>query len=233
MASVNLSFRQLNLRRIIFLVIVIIGLSAIWNIQFKLDISRKTTLRERLMEELSYFPSGKFLKPAVIEYQLAVADIIYLRSIQYYAQHLMTDHKYIWLDHIFDILISLDPNFIGAFDFGSVILAWDARQVNDALQLLSRASANNPTNWKLVFNTAFIEYMLHKDYVSAGYYFEIASKLPETWTITERWAAFSYVRGGATSLAVEVWLSIYQTTENRKLKEIAERELNQLGYKMR
>lgn len=228
----NLLFLQkyINFRRIIKLLIFIIGLIVIWNIQFQLDINRKTALRERLMEELSYFPSGKFLKPIVIEYQTAVADIIYLRAIQYYAQHLMTDRKYIWLDHIFDILISLDPHFVGAYDFGSVILAWDARQIDEALKLLYLAIAHNPTNWKLVFDVAFIEYMLTRNYVSAGYYFEIASKLPETWTITGRWAAFAFARGGATELAIEVWLSIYQLTENRKLKEIAIRELKRLGF---
>ncbi|MBS4016354.1 MAG: hypothetical protein KGZ86_07985 [Candidatus Latescibacteria bacterium] len=232
MLLANLSFKQINYRRIIILVTLIIGILAVWSIQFNLDLSRKTTIREQLMEELSYFPSGKFLKPAVIEYQTAVADIIYLRAIQYYAHHLLSDRKYIWLNHIFNILNALDPHFIGAFDFGSIILAWDAEQIDEAMKLLYSAIANNPTNWKLVFNAAFIEYMLTKDYVSAGYYFEIASKLPETWAITNRWAAFAFARGGATQLAVEVWYSIYETTENRKLKEIAERELQRLGFKV-
>ncbi|MDW7988277.1 MAG: hypothetical protein RMJ65_06215, partial [candidate division WOR-3 bacterium] len=74
--------------------------------------------------------------------------------------------------------------------------------------------------------------MLTRDYLSAGYYFEIASNLPETWAITKRWAAFSFARGGATELAIEVWLSIYLTTENQKLKDLAKRELVRLGYNL-
>jgi hypothetical protein len=30
-------------------------------------------------------------------------------------------------------------------------------------------------------------------------------------------------------MAIEIWASIYRTTENRKLKELAERELIKLG----
>ncbi|MEO0072247.1 MAG: hypothetical protein ABIK10_02240 [candidate division WOR-3 bacterium] len=230
--SSGVALKIIGWRRILIIVIILISLLGIWNLQTYLDISRKTLLSERLMEELSYFPSGKFLKPVLIEYQMLMADLVYLRAIQYYAHHLLTDRKYIWLDHIFDVLLNLDPHFIGAFDFGSIVLAWDARQINEARKLLLTALTHNPTNWKLAFNLAFIEYMLTKDYRTAGYYFEIASNLPETWTITKRWAAFSFARGGATDLAIEVWLSIYYTTENQKLKDLARRELERLGYKI-
>jgi hypothetical protein len=224
--------KTISWKRILILVVIIIGALAIWNIQFSLDLSRKKSISERIVEELMYFPSGKFLKPAVIEYQTAMSDIVWLRSIQYYAQHLMSDRKFEWLDHIFDILTSLDPKFTGAYDFGSIILAWDARQVNQALQLLYRGMEHNPLDWQIVFNAAFIEYMLRRDYVSAGYYFETASKLPGTWTITERWAAFAFAKGGAKNLAIEVWAKIYGSTQNRKLKELAERELIKLGVKL-
>jgi len=214
-----------------FLTIVFLVISGIiiWTIQFYLDLSRQKTIGTKVVEELMYFPSGKFLKPAVIEYQTAMADLVWLRAIQYYGQHLMTNQRYEYLDHIFDILSVLDRRFTGAFHFGSLVLAWDARQVQGALKLLHIGINHNPLNWQLCFDAGFINYMLTKDYVAAGYYFEIASKLPETWKITERWAAFSYAKGGATNLAVEIWSSIYATTENRKLKELAERNLIKLG----
>jgi tetratricopeptide (TPR) repeat protein len=209
--------------------IVFLSGLAIWAIQFNLDLQHHKSIETRIIEELMYFPSGKFLKPAVIEYQTAMADFVWLRAIQYYGQHLMTNQKYEWLGHIFDVLSTLDTRFIGAYHFGSLVLAWDAHQVFPAIKLLNQGMSFNPLNWQIVFDAAFINYMLTKDYVSAGYYFEIASKLPETWKITERWAAFSYAKGGANPMAIEIWASIYRTTENRKLKELAERELIKLG----
>jgi hypothetical protein len=223
-------FRRIVLKRILSIILIVIGGSAIWLIQFNLDMSRHKVLSTRLVEELMYFPSGKFLKPSVIEYQTAMSDLVWLRAIQYYGQHMMTDRKYEWLGHIFDILTTLDGKFIGAYHFGSMILAWDAHQSSEALKLLSTGHANNPLDWQLLFDAAFINYMIRRDYTSAGYYFEIASKLPGTWKITQRWAAFSYAKGGAKEMAIEIWLSVYNTTENRKLKELAARELIRLGF---
>lgn len=217
------------IRRIIPIPIIAIGFILIWQTQNSIDVARHKPLQVRIVEELMYFPSGKFLKPMVIEYETAMADLVWLRAVQYYGQHLITDRKFIWLDHIFDILTTLDPRFIGAYHFGSIVIAWDARQVTEALKLLNQGMTNNPLNWQLVFDAGFIHYMITKDYVSAGYYFEIASKLPETWALTERWAAFAFDRGGAKEMAIEIWQTIYQTTENRKLKEKAEQELRRLG----
>jgi hypothetical protein len=213
---------------IITMLIILAGI-AVWHIQFNLDLSRHKTIEVQVVEELMYFPSGKFLKPAVIEYQTALADLVWLRAIQYYGKHLTSNQKYEYLAHIFDILSYLDNRFTGAFHFGALVLAWDARQAHEALKLLQQGISHNPLNWQLVFDAGFINYMLTKDYITAGYYFEIASKLPETWNVNARWAAFAYAKGGSTDLAIEIWSSIYLSTENRKLKELAERNLIKLG----
>jgi len=217
--------------RIGVLIFIFLGSVAVWFIQFNIDIVKQRKLLGKPVEELMYFPSGKFVKPALIEYQSGMSDLIWLRAVQYSGQHL-TDNKFVWLAHIFDILTTLDTKFIGAYDFGSKTLAWNAKQVSEAESLLSRGIINNPLEWKLAFGYAFIEYVLTKNYVDAGYYFEIASKLPYTWKITERWAAFSFAKGGAKELAIELWDSIYYTTENSRVKELAEWNLAELGIKL-
>lgn len=221
------------LKRIFTVIIIVIGFISILAIQFNIDIGKQKKITERFIGELMYFPSGKFLKPISIEYQTVASDLVWLRAIQYYGQHLMIDNKYEWLEHIFDILTNLDKKFIGAYDFGSQIIAWDACRPYEALKLLHKGITYNPLNWRLVFNAGFVNYMLTKDYISAGYYFEIASKLPETWKITERWAAFSFKKGGAKEMAIEIWANIYYTTQNSRLKTLAERHLVELGIKLK
>lgn len=224
--------KKISWKRILVVIIIAIGFIGIWLIQFHIDIEKQKKITEKFVGELMYFPSGRFLKPTFIEYQSIASDLIWLRAIQYYGQHLITDNKYEWLEHIFDILTTLDRKFIGAYDFGSQIIAWDAGRAYEALKLLHQGIAYNPLNWRLVFNAGFINYMLTKDYVTAGYYFEIASKLPETWKITERWAAFSYKKGGAKEMAIEIWANIYLTTQNSRLKALAERQLIELGVNL-
>jgi hypothetical protein len=204
------------------------GLVLVFLLQLRIDQSTEERLGERAMQELAYFPSGQFIRQASIEYQDVAADAIWLRAVQYYGHHLMTDRKYEWLGHVFKILTTLDPRFIGAYHFGAITLAWDAREPAQALDLLDAGMAANPMNWQLPFDAAFINYALLRDYEQAGRLFKIASKLPNAWQLTARWAAFSTGKAGDFETARQMWLDMYDNTGNKRLKELAVRQLKLL-----
>lgn len=206
-------------------VLVIWGFVAVYLLQLAIDAGGEMRQREKAVEEMMYFPSGRFMKPAAIEYQVLAADMIWLRAVQYYGYHLMTDRKYEWLGHIFEILTELDPRFIGAYHFGALTLAWDAGNPNQALQLLKLGMRRNPTNWQLPFDAGFINYMLTRDYDMAARYFRIASELPGAWHVTHRWAAVAAGRAGSFEVARDMWVEIYNSTENRRIRELAVRQL--------
>ncbi len=219
------------MRRRFFFTLLSLITAGLWvffliRLQVIVDKKRKKPLRELLVEELAYFPSGKFLKPVVIEYENLAADLIWLRAIQYYGHHLMTDRRYTWLGHIFNILTTLDPRFIGAYRFGAMTLAWDANQPDSAIKLLRQGLRLNPLRWELAFDIAFIYYMLLKDYEKAGNYFYLASKMPKTWGISRRWAAFSYGRSeNRREFGKILFADLYQSTQNPEMKRIARRGL--------
>ncbi len=197
-------------------------------LQKEIDKQRKVSLREILLQELMYFPSGKFLKEMAIEYDNLLSDFVWLRAIQYYGFHLVTDRKYDYLFHIFDILTTLDERFSGAYHFASFCLAWDAQKPDSAIYLLKRALIADPFNWQHYFDIGFINYMIIKNYEEAGYYFYLAAQLPQTWRISERWAAFSYGKSPKKEFAEILWQDIYNSTDNPQLKKIAKRGLKVL-----
>jgi hypothetical protein len=207
------------------IVILVLGWTSIFFLQNSIEKTYRRRLAERLVEEMMYFPSGKFLKPVLIEYQDLGADLVWLRAIQYYGQHLMTDLKFEWLGHIFEILTRLDPHFVGAYHFGSMTMAWDAHEPNAAIDLLRTGTTNNPLNWQLPFDMGFIYYSLLNDYNDAGYYFQIASKLPDAWNVLPRWSAFAYERAGKNEVSRQIWTDIYNQTNNKAIKNLAERNL--------
>lgn len=211
--------------RIILVFIFFIGF---YFLQREIDKERKVTLREILLQELMYFPSGRFLKQIAIEYDNLLSDVVWLRAIQYYAFHFATDRKYDYLFHIFDILTTLDERFSGAYHFGSYCLAWDAKKPDSAIYLLKRALASDPLNWQHYFDIGFINYMVTKNYEDAGYYFYLAAQLPGTWKISERWAAFAYGKSEKKEFAEILWQDIYHSTDNPHLKETAKRGLKVL-----
>jgi len=209
-------------------VLIVWGFVGAYLLQLSLDRAGENRMRERAMAEMAYFPSGRFLRQASIEYQSLAADFIWLRGIQYYGYHLMSDRKYEWLGHVFDILTSLDPGFIGAYHFGAITLAWDAGKPHEAVDFLTRGMRANPMSWQIPFDAGFICYMLLRDYGRAGTFFEVAAKMPNAWFVLARWAAIAKAKAGDFQTAREMWLDILKGTENRKLKELIVRQLTNL-----
>ncbi|MEO0082024.1 MAG: hypothetical protein ABIL25_07010 [candidate division WOR-3 bacterium] len=209
-------------------VLVLWGFVGVYLLQLAIDDTRRQGVQERLIEELAYFPSGRFLRQAAVEYQAVAADFVWLRAIQYYGHHLMTDRKYEWLGHVFEILTTLDERFIGAYHFGAMTLAWDASEPNQAVKMLVDGMKANPMAWQLPFDAGFICYMQLEDYEAASEFFRIASKLPDAWVVAERWAAVSMTKAGRADIARQMWLDIYHGTENRALRALVLRQLRHL-----
>ena len=210
------------------LVLVVWGFVGAYLIQLSLDRAGENRMREKAMAEMAYFPSGRFVREASIEYQGLAADFVWLRAIQYYGYHLMSDRKYEWLGHVFGILVSLDPGFIGAYHFGAITLAWDARKPHEAVDFLTDGMKANPMSWQIPFDAGFICYMVLRDYDRASTFFEVASKMPNAWFILARWAAIAKVKAGDFRTAREMWLDILKGTENRVLKALVVRQLKNL-----
>lgn len=210
------------------LVLVIWGFVSVYLLQLSIDGTSKAEMREEVVQDLVYFPSGDFLREATIEYQNVASDAVWLRAIQYYGHHLMTDRKYEWLGHVFEILAALDPQFIGAYHFGAITLAWDAGKPREATRLLVEGMKANPLDWQLPFDAGFINYMLLDDYETAAVFFEITAKLPDAWLVASRWAAVARAKAGDFGTARDMWLEIYHGTENQQLRKLVARQLRLL-----
>jgi tetratricopeptide (TPR) repeat protein len=179
-------------------------------------------------QELMYFPSGRFLKETAVGHTTTLADIAWLRAIQYYGHHRMTDRKYEMVGHIFDIITTLDPNFVHAYVFGAVVLSQDAGKPEEGLALLRKGMRANPDNWLLAFETGFIYYVILHDCENAGRYFGLASRLPNAPVMTRRFAAFVQEKAGHTETAFELWSEIARVTDNTFIKQMAEERMEKL-----
>jgi hypothetical protein len=183
-------------------------------------------------QELMYFPSGRFLKQSALGHTTTLADIAWLRAIQYYGHHRMTDRKYDMVGHVFDIITTLDPNFVHAYVFGAVVLSQDAGRPEEGLALLRKGMRANPDNWLLAFETGFIYYVVLRDCENAGRYFSLSSRLPDAPDMTARFAAFVEERAGHTETAFELWAEIARATDNKFIREMAEERMEKLKQQL-
>jgi hypothetical protein len=179
-------------------------------------------------EELMYFPSGRFLKEASLGHQMAVADMAWLRAIQYYGTHRQTDQVYDMAGHIFEVVTTLDPLFRNAYVFGGLVLAQDAGDVEGGVALLRKGIANLPDEWLLPFEVGFIYYICSADMDRAQRWFLEAAAKPEHPESVERFAAFCAARSGDLKTALRLWVQLYESTDNEYVRQMAEKRVRDL-----
>lgn len=179
-------------------------------------------------EELLYCPSGYALRQAALGYETAAADLAWLRAIQYYGEHRLTDQKYNMIGHLMTVVTDLDPRFTQPYVFGAFVLAQELHQPERGLDLLERGLRANPREWELAFQMGFLHYVCTHDYAAAARYFTLAARIPGHAAYAERFAAWANERSGNTELAGLLWRGVL-ATGNRYMQEVARRELRRLG----
>lgn len=161
-----------------------------------------------------YFPSGRFMSAVTVGYDNLAADFVWLRAIQYYGEHRLTDLRFEYLGHIFDVLTTLDPRFVNAYTFGSLLLADDANEPERAITLLDKGMRNNPHDWRIPFTKGFIYYVFLRDFFKAGKYFRMSSGLEGAPDMAGRFASYAFQKGGDRVTAVNLWAELYQRSKN-------------------
>jgi hypothetical protein len=179
-------------------------------------------------EELMYFPSGRFLKEASLGHETTVADMAWLRAIQYYGTHRQTDQVYDMAGHIFEVVTTLDPLFRNAYIFGGLVLAQDAGDVDGGVELLLKGISNLPDEWLLPFEVGFIYYICSADMEQAQRWFMEAAAKPDHPESVERFAAFCAARSGDLKTALRLWVQLYESTNNEYVRQMAERRVKAL-----
>ncbi len=181
--------------------------------------------KKEILNEMMYFPSGRFLKIVVCDFDIFVSNIVWLRAIQYYGQHALTDYNYPWLTHIFDILTRLDPLFINGYRFGALLIAEDAGSPAEAIKLLRRAITNCPDRWEPLFDAGFINYFLLKDFNKAGRYFKLSALREGFSGRSIRFAAHAFRKAKKYKFAKDLWQIVLKNAQTEKRKETALKSL--------
>jgi TPR repeat protein len=191
------------------------------------DASWRALPHPRPLEELSYYPSGRFLEPATLGHASTAADLAWLRAVQYYGEHRATDNRFDHMGHVFDILTALDPCFLPAYEFGAFALAQEGFDFPAAERLMKQGLAANPGSGELAFQLGFLYYVRTggRDLQHAAEYFEQAARQTDAPPQSARFAAFARQNSGDLAVAYELWADVDRTTANTCLRDIARREM--------
>jgi tetratricopeptide (TPR) repeat protein len=179
-------------------------------------------LGTRADRELMYFPSGRFLRALSLGNRTMMADLVWLRGLQYYGHHRLTDQRYDHVGHIFDVTTRLDPYFINAYIFGGLVLAAEGGDVDGALEFMKRGLCHNPDSYLLAFEIGFLYHVERRDYARAAYFYRRALRAPGCPDHVRRFAAFACERVELNEEALELWQEMMSTSTHPALRQLAE-----------
>jgi tetratricopeptide (TPR) repeat protein len=208
----------------LWIALLIVGLGASVVLQRWIDAQRGVG---SAVEEALYVTSGKTLKRASLGFDGLLADLYWLRTIQYFggkSQQIkgnlnignVNEWKLTLLEPLINITTELDPNYVSAYRFGSLFLP----DINpdSAIKLAQRAIADNPNDWRLQQDLGFIFWKLKRfDEASAAYL--QGSRLPEAPKWMEQMAAIMRANGGDRETAKQMFFRIYETTDDPTVKK--------------
>ena len=202
--------------------------------------NRAAALRPRAtLEDVLYLPSPRVLKGLSLGYSGLLADIYWTRVVQYFGEkHQVRSRDYELLAPLLDITTQLDPNLMVAYEFGSVFLAQKppegAGQPDKAVELVERgiranpASPANPNAWRLYMSLGFIHYIERKDYAAAASAFERGAEVSGGLPWMKAMAALMAQGAGDRKTAVFFWQRLYESTEDKLLRQNAINRLKSL-----
>lgn len=184
----------------------------------------------------SIYVSSSTLKRVSLGYDLILADIYWLRALQYFGgtKHSQKDPDL--LTHYFNIITDLDPKFLNAYRYGGTFLA-DGRPlglgaVEQGMNLFEKGKANLPDSYFLPLEQAFIYFTSLKDYEKAAQYFDEAADKPKLTAFRrgslKGMAALAHSKGGDRDLAKQVWTYIYENSTSEGRKNFAETNLKEI-----
>jgi hypothetical protein len=135
-------------------------------------------------QQILYVNSPAVLKRLALSYDALLADLYWIRAIQYYGGTRLSqraDKSYELLYPLLDLTTSLDPHFAIAYRFGAFFLSEQkpggAGRPDLAIQLLGKAMTAEPDTWEYPHDIGFVHYR-DGDYKTAAEWFLRAAKTP-------------------------------------------------------
>ena len=174
-----------------------------------------------------YLPKAKYLKYATFGFDEILADLVYIWAVQYYSDYSIFD-RFQYLDHIFEVIAELDPNYVDPYDIGALIAVYEAKDLALAFNILDRGLEKNPNEWLFPFMAGHYAQMFIEDYKIAQYYYKKAMEIEGAPAHTRRLYANAVFKSMDYKTALKQWSDIYNTAEDERTRKIASNHIYQV-----
>jgi hypothetical protein len=211
------------------LLLAVLGLAALVPaVQGRVDALRTDGSAQ---EEILYLSRGRDLKRLAPGFEDVMADVYWLRTVQYYGgqRAFATHRRYDLLEPLIEITTTLDPHFTIAYRYGATFLSEGypagPGQPERGVALLEKGVQNNPQDWILWQNLGFFTYLYAGDYKRGARYLLEGARQPGAPAWLTMLAADLERKGGDRETARQIWQHLSESVEAGALKENAQRHI--------
>jgi hypothetical protein len=182
-----------------------------------------------------YVTSGDAIGRLALSYKSLLADVYWIRAIQYFAATRLQHRPVAGEDLLYpllDVTTTLDPAFNIAYRFGAIFLAENRGaglgRPDLAVALLDKGTAQNPHRWEYLYDKAFVHYWYYGDAQAAAHWFAEAAKVPDSPEWMPGLAGYMLAQGGDRSSSRFLFRQIYETAGHEYMRQTAAWRLGQL-----
>ena len=178
--------------------------------------------------ELLYLPSAKLLQHCTAGMNSVVADLLWLRCIQYIAEENHGEAEFTWLNTMLNTIVDLDPYFVDAYHFGGIFLSALRADDDAAIVLLERGMQHNPRAWELPNEAAMIHWINNQGNEEAekkaAFYFSLAVATGNAPERTQEMATLLQQRHNLTDIERTMWTEMLES-DDTMMRNLAQKKL--------
>jgi len=179
-------------------------------------------------EELGYLPPPRLARSLSFGYENLVADLMWIRTVQYFGKHLESDRRYPRLPALLDVTVGVDPHFVEAYRYGAEFL-WLAGYTRRTVSALEEGYRENPERWELPHDLGRLYFLQLADYAQALRWWSITERLPNAPFYLPRFIARLQAKAGNIETALELWEAIENDPNTHEhFRAIARQEIERL-----
>jgi hypothetical protein len=179
------------------------------------------------LHQLTYLPSGDYLRMASLGYRELAADLLWLQAIQVMGERKLSEEEGHWLYDAVDRITTLDPKFVRAYEAGSHALCILVVMPEESNRLLEKGMQHNPQEWKLPFLLGINYYFELADDEKAAEAMAKAARLTGAPQGIARLAAKLFVSAKSPQQAVELLAKMYEETSDENVRKVLEVRLKE------
>jgi len=176
-------------------------------------------------------PQPEVLRPLLLGFHPIVADLYWLRTVQYFGEHIQTDGQFPHLYPLVNFVTSLDRQFMEAFQLGGLFLVIAGRYP-EAVAIYEKGIGQHPERWELPYDLGRLYFLELKDDAQALRWWQVADRLPGRPHYLPRFIARLHARTGSLETALQLWKGILETSDNAWVRKRAAEEIAALLEKL-